>query len=85
MNPYLFKHRIDGDVGACASYSCAAVNDDGSAFRRVSLHGFADVSQNRERVARNTVVGPAGVVKLLDFALANGSFLAFQLVGKLKS
>ena len=71
MNLNLFQHCVDGYVGASAAHPCAAVNDDGAAVRRVCLDRLPDVPQNRKWVARHSVVGPAGVVELLDLALAD--------------
>ena len=67
---HLLQHRINGDVGACASNTGAAVNNDGPPVGRVSLQGLPNVRQYGEGMTGYPVIGPAGVVKLVDFALS---------------
>ena len=76
---HLFKHRVDSDVRSRSADAGAAVDDDRAAVARVGFHRLPDEGENRQRVARNPVVGPACVVELLDLALADAGLLPLEL------
>lgn len=71
---YLLQHRIDCDVSPCPADPGAAVNDDWASVNRVRVQRLPDVSQNRKRVTRNSMIRPARVVKLFHLAVARCSF-----------
>ncbi len=47
------------------------MDNDGSAVAGIGLDRLPDVGQHGQRVTRHAVVGPAGVVELLDLTLAD--------------
>ena len=62
----LLEHRVDDDVRARAAHTRGAVHNDGAARLGIAGRRTADEGENRQGKQRHAMVGPVGVMKLMN-------------------